>query len=170
MVAEVVANYSTAGIPLEVMYTDIDYMHLREDFTVDEERFPMAKMRELVSTLHSRDQRYVLILDPAIHNRKGYLPYQRGQEKDVFLKHADGTDYLGVQWPGVVAWPDWFAPKTQEWWTNELTEAFSPSTGIDIDGVWVDMNEASNFCHNRFCDPEKLAKDEENPPLPTNPS
>lgn len=169
MVAEVVANYSSAGIPLEVMYTDIDYMHLREDFTVDPERFPMSKMRELVNTLHSRDQRYVLILDPAIHNQKDYAPYQRGHDKNVFLKHADGTDYLGVQWPGVVAWPDWFAPNTQEWWTKELTDAFSPSSGIDIDGVWVDMNEASNFCHDRFCDPEKTAKEENNPPIPQNP-
>ncbi|KAF2020858.1 glycoside hydrolase family 31 protein [Aaosphaeria arxii CBS 175.79] len=167
MVAEVVGNYSTAEIPLEVMYTDIDYMHLREDFTTDPERFPISKMRELVQTLHERDQRYVLILDPGIHTRADYAPFQRGHDKNVFLKNADGSDYLGVQWAGVSAWPDWFAPNTQQWWTDELTAAFSPESGIDIDGVWVDMNEASNFCHDRYCDPAALAEKEGNPPIPT---
>jgi alpha-glucosidase len=165
MVAEVVGNYSAAGIPLEVMWTDIDYMNLRQDFTTDPERFPMSKMRELVTTLHERDQRYVLILDPGIHAVQGYGTYDRGHEKGVFLKNADGSDYLGVQWPGTVAWPDWFAPQTQTWWTDEITRAFNPDSGIDLDGIWVDMNEASNFCTNKDCDPYPVG----NPPAPQHP-
>jgi alpha-glucosidase len=149
MVAEVVGNYSSAGIPLEVMWTDIDYMHLREDFTTDPDRFPVSKMRELVSTLHSRDQRYVLILDPGIHAVGNYSTYQKGHEMDVFLKHADGSDLLGVQWPGAVAWPDWFAPNTQQWWTDELQASFDAETGIDLDGIWVDMNEGKSRSSNQ---------------------
>ncbi|KAF2196277.1 hypothetical protein GQ43DRAFT_476474 [Delitschia confertaspora ATCC 74209] len=166
-VAEVVANYSTAGIPLETMWTDIDYMHLREDFTTDPERFDMHKMRELVDTLHNRDQHYVLILDPGIHAVANYSVYQKGHEQGVFLKAADGSDYLGVQWAGTVAWPDWLNPKTQDWWTDEFKEAFNPETGIDIDAVWVDMNEASNFCGDEKCDPVK--DNNGNPPAPKNP-
>jgi alpha-glucosidase len=165
MVAEVVGNYSTAGIPLEVMWTDIDYMHLREDFTLDEQRFDLHKMRELVTTLHSRDQRYVLILDPGIHyNLSNYPPYTTGHEQNVFLKAADGSDYLGGQWPGVVAWPDWFAENTQSWWTKLIGDFYDADTGVDIDGIWVDMNEASNFCNNITCNPFDI---EGNPPLPT---
>ncbi|RAR08968.1 glycoside hydrolase family 31 protein [Stemphylium lycopersici] len=170
MVAEVVGNYSTAGIPLEVMWTDIDYMHLREDFTTDPERFPLSKMRELVSTLHSRDQRYVLILDPGVHAVGDYPPYQKGQEMDVFLKAADGSDMLGVQWPGEVAWPDWFAPNTQEWWTEQIMQQFNSESGIDLDGLWVDMNEASNFCHDpQTCKPRQQAIDDNIPPKPSHP-
>ncbi|KAF2853273.1 glycoside hydrolase family 31 protein [Plenodomus tracheiphilus IPT5] len=168
MVAEVVGNYSTAGIPLEVMWTDIDYMHMREDFTTDPERFPIPKMRELIDTLHSRDQRYVLILDPGIHAVGNYAAYQKGHDNDVFLKAADGTDLLGVQWPGEVAWPDWFAPNTQQWWTEEFESFFSPESGINLDGIWVDMNEASNFCADQTCNPRKQAIDENIPPKPTN--
>jgi alpha-glucosidase len=164
MVAEVVGNYSTAGIPLEVMWTDIDYMELRKDFTVDKERFPVAKMRELVSTLHQRDQRYVLILDPGVNLT--YDTYTRGHEMGVFLKNKDGSDNLGIQWPGTVAWPDWFAPNTSKWWTNEVHRFFDAETGIDIDGIWVDMNEASNFCLNYDCDPTKPGDD--TPPKPKN--
>ena len=169
MVAEVVANYSTAGIPLEVMWTDIDYMNLRQDFTTDPERFPLFKMRELVTTLHERDQRYIFILDPGIHAVGNYSTYQKGHDMNVFLKHADGTDLLGEQWPGAVAWPDWFAPNTQEWWTNEFLATFDPDTGIDLDGIWVDMNEASNFCEDETCNPRQQAIDDDNPPAPTHP-
>ncbi|KAH7082944.1 glycosyl hydrolases family 31-domain-containing protein [Paraphoma chrysanthemicola] len=169
MVAEVVGNYSTAGIPLEVMWTDIDYMHLREDFTTDPERFPIPKMRELVTTLHQRDQRYVVILDPGIHAVGNYAPYQKGVDLDVFLKGADGTDISGIQWPGESVWPDWFAPKTQEWWTGEIESFFSKDTGIDVDGLWVDMNEASNFCADQNCKPREQVANEGGPPKPANP-
>jgi alpha-glucosidase len=168
MVAEVVANYSAAGIPMEVMWTDIDYMHLREDFTIDTDRFPVSKMRELVTTLHLRDQRYILILDPGIHAVGNYAPYQRGIDANVFLKAADGSDILGVQWPGEAVWPDWFAPNTQQWWTNEIETFFSKDNGIDVDGLWVDMNEASNFCYDNTCKPREQAVRNQTPPLPTN--
>jgi len=161
-VAEVVANYSTAGIPLEVMWTDIDYMDGRQDFTTDPERFPIPKMRELISTLHSRDQRYVLILDPGIHVKDNYSTYTRGHEMGAFLKEKDGSDYLGIQWAGTVAWPDWFAPNTSKWWSNEIAEFFNKDTGINLDGIWVDMNEASNFCGSG-CNPNDPGG---NPPAP----
>jgi alpha-glucosidase len=163
MVAEVVGNYSTAGIPLEVMWTDIDYMDLRQDFTTDPERFPLAKVQELVSTLHERGQRYVLILDPGVHQVENYEPYARGKELDVFYKHPDGSDYLGIQWPGTVVWPDWFAPNTAKWWAEEIAKTFDAEKGIDLDGIWVDMNEASNFCMNYDCDP---SNPNGNPPKP----
>jgi hypothetical protein len=62
----------------KVMWTDIDYMNLRQDFTTDPDRFPIPKMRELVTTIHQRDQRYILILDPGIHAVGNYSSYQNG--------------------------------------------------------------------------------------------
>lgn len=168
MVAEVVANYSAAGIPLEVMWTDIDYMDARQDFTLDPERFPLDKMQELVSTLHSRDQRYVLILDPGVHAFDEVAAYKSGHELDIFLKAEDGSELLGVQWPGAVTWPDWFHPNAEKWWTDEIIKFFDADSGVDIDGIWVDMNEASSFCRDTNCKPREKAIEDGIPPKPGN--
>lgn len=75
-VANVITNYSAAGIPLETMWTDIgklsllcdvdlstycrelDYMFKRRIFTMDPDYFPPARMREIIDHLHKYDQRY----------------------------------------------------------------------------------------------------------------
>ncbi|KAK3293107.1 glycosyl hydrolases family 31-domain-containing protein [Chaetomium fimeti] len=150
-VAEVVANYSAAGIPLETVWGDIDYMRDKLDFTTDPSRYPLAKVRTLVDQLHQSNQHYIQILDPGIRRHDDYGPYTRGAEKGAFLRATDGSYYRGIQWPGEVVWPDWFAPGTQDWWTSEILSFYSPSTGIDVDGLWVDMNEASNMCPDMTC-------------------
>jgi len=99
-VNEVVANYSKAGIPLEVMWGDIDYMDHRQDFTLDPTNYPLEKMRDLVGRLHQAGQRYVMMLDPGIHRKGGYEPFENGVKSEVFLKVADGSLYRGSQWAG----------------------------------------------------------------------
>lgn len=66
-------NYSKAGIPLETMWTDIDYMDRRRVFTLDPERFPLNKMRELVTYLHRHDQKYIVMVDPAVSVSSEYF-------------------------------------------------------------------------------------------------
>jgi alpha-glucosidase len=44
------------------MWTDIDYMNLRWVFTLDEDRYPLKLMRQLVDTLHERDQHYIVMV------------------------------------------------------------------------------------------------------------
>ena len=39
---------------------------------------------------------------------------------------------------------DWFNPKTQEYWNKEFDLFYNAKTGVDIDGVWIDMNEPAN--------------------------
>lgn len=71
--------------------------------------------------------------------------------------------------------PDWFAPGmsrrpfvtflflirctgTQGYWNSEFYKTFNPTSGIDIDALWIDMNEASNFCAYPCTDPLEWAK------------
>ncbi|VBB80785.1 Putative Glycoside Hydrolase Family 31 [Podospora comata] len=150
-VRQVVDTYAAAGIPLETMWGDIDYMSDHQDFTTDGSRYPLEKVRQLVQSLHDDGQHYVQILDPGIHRAGGYPTYTRGAEQNVFLKAADGSFYRGFQWPGEVVWPDWLHPNTQEWWTDEIRRFYDPNSGVNVDGLWVDMNEASNMCESTSC-------------------
>ncbi|KAI0971585.1 glycoside hydrolase family 31 protein [Xylaria arbuscula] len=144
-VAEVVYNYSQAAIPLETMWTDIDYMYRRRTFSLDPERFPLDTMRDLVDYLHSHDQHYVMMVDPDIAYQDFPGSLQRGIEENVFLLRANGSVWKGVVWPGVVAFPDWFSENITTFWNNEIGTFFNKDTGVDIDGLWIDLNEPSNF-------------------------
>ncbi|TFK45940.1 alpha-glucosidase [Heliocybe sulcata] len=176
-VADVITNYSLANIPLETMWTDIDYMYKRRIFTTDPDYFPIPKMREIVDYLHSHDQHYVLMTDPAVAYAPGenYTAFDRGTEMNIWLMAPNGTSpHLGLVWPGVTVYPDWFNPDTQTYWTSEFASFYSPETGIDIDGAWIDMNEPSSFCNFPCDDPFAQAIEQSLPPnrttLPPDPN
>ncbi|KAI1641298.1 family 31 glycosyl hydrolase [Biscogniauxia mediterranea] len=157
-VAEVVYNYSQAGIPLETMWTDIDYMYRRRVFSLDPERFPLSMMRELVHYLHERDQHYVVMVDPAVAYQDFPAAFQRGVDDNIFLLRENGSVWKGVVWPGVTAFPDWFSENITSYWNNEFATFFSPEDGVDIDALWIDMNEPSNFpCFFPCDDPDASA-------------
>ncbi|KAI0344944.1 alpha-glucosidase [Trametopsis cervina] len=166
-VAQVITNYSSAGIPLETMWTDIDYMYQRRIFTVDNQYFPLNRMQEIVDYLHAHDQYYILMTDPAVAYLPGgsYGPYDRGTDLDIWLKAKDGKDpNLGLVWPGVTVYPDWFHPDTQEYWTNEFKLFYDPKKGVDIDGCWIDMNDPASFCVDPCDDPFQQAIEQDLPP------
>lgn len=134
-VAEVVYNYSQAEIPLSVMWTDIDYMERRRVFSLDDERFPLEKMRALVDTLHANDQHYIVMVDPAVAYFDFPKALERGVEDDIFLLRQNGSLWRGVVWAGVSVFPDWFSKNIQTFWNNEFNLFFDPETGVDISGV-----------------------------------
>lgn len=169
-VAAVVANYSEANIPLETMWTDIDYMELRRVFTLDPERFPADLVKDLVDTLHARDQHYIVMVDPAVFYGEPNPALNAGLEYDTFIKDTNGTDYEGVVWAGPSHFPDWFHPSSQQYWSEQFLQFFDGTTGPDIDALWIDMNEPANFYNRPYpgnnTTPEQFAENDGDPPQP----
>lgn len=80
-------------------------MDTRRIFTLDRGNFPLERIREIVDYLHSHDQHYIMMVDPAVAYTD-YPTFNRGVEDGIFLKENNGLIYKGVVWPGVTAYPD----------------------------------------------------------------
>ena len=146
-----VQGYRDAAIPLETFVSDSQYMDEDQGFTFGAEgdRFAKSKLKAFVADLHAHGQRWVPILDPVIHIKKGYKPYDEGVAADVFVKDAAGGAYVAQLWPGASHLPDFMKPQTHAWWADQIQSVVD--AGFPVDGIWLDMNEVSNYCTGDVC-------------------
>lgn len=145
---EVVNQYKAHEIPLDVLWADIDYMNSYHDFTLDPVNFVQADVAALLSDVHAGGQKFVPIIDPGIPDDENDYAYTRGLELDVFIKDTAGKPYLGQVWPGPTLFPDFFHPKADSYWNEQLSRMHKL---LEYDGIWIDMNEIANFCHGLTC-------------------
>ncbi len=138
----VARGFRERGIPADLIYLDIHYMHGFRMFTWDRKRFPEPE--KLVRELRDMGFHAAVILDPGIKIEEGYEPWEDGRKKDVFLKYPDGAVYCGKVWPGCCAFPDFTNPGVRRWWSDRIKSLVD--TGID--GFWNDMNEPSCWGQN----------------------
>ncbi|KAK7709058.1 hypothetical protein SLS64_006542 [Diaporthe eres] len=103
---EVVDNFAASDIPLETIWTDIDYMKSYRDFENDQNTFSYEEGAQFLSKLHANGQHYVPIVDSAIYHPNpdnasdGYPTYDRGLEAGAFMMNPDESLYIGSVWPG----------------------------------------------------------------------
>ena len=151
-----VGNYSAHNLPLDTQWSDIDYLLDYRDFTYDPVRF--KGLPEFVAGLHEKNMHYVPIIDAGLAQRTSieanYTAFADGLDKDVFIKTEAGEVLTGQVWPDDAAFPDFFAENTTSWWHAWLTKLHDQ---VAFDGLWEDMNEASNFCTG-ICYADQAAK------------
>ncbi|MCI7259373.1 MAG: alpha-glucosidase [Ruminococcus sp.] len=135
----VAKQYRDAGIPLDSIYLDIDYMERYKDFTVDTERFP--NLKGLATDMKEQGIHLVPIIDAGVKIEDGYDVYEEGVQNNYFCKNAEGGDFVGAVWPGRVHFPDFLQPKARDWFGKK----YAVLTEQGIDGFWNDMNEPAIF-------------------------
>ncbi|KAJ1363754.1 hypothetical protein KIN20_023685 [Parelaphostrongylus tenuis] len=167
-----------AGVPLDTVVADIDYMDRYKDFTVGQK---WAGLSTYVQQLHKRGMRSVLIFDPAI--QVDYESFQRALDQNARFIEWERQDQvmqsiqkqyplvantkimLGVVWPDRhTAFPDFLDPtgNTAKWWVEEFVRFWKQ---VPYDGIWIDMNEPANFGTNEL-EPWYFQK-EDHPNIPT---
>ena len=138
-IREVAERYKAAGIPLDSIYLDIDYMERYKDFTVDKERF--TDLEKLAADMKEQGIHLVPIIDAGVKIEEGYEVYEEGVKNNYFCKNADGGDFVGAVWPGRVHFPDFLNPEARKWFGNK----YAVLTNMGIEGFWNDMNEPAIF-------------------------
>ena len=132
-------TFRDKDMPADVIYLDIHHMEKYKVFTFDGEKFPDPK--SMIKALKEKGFKVVVIMDPGIKTDKGYLPFDEGKEKDLFVKFPVNEIYEGQVWPGWCAFPDFTKPETRQWWAEKM--AFYEEAGVD--GYWTDMNEPASW-------------------------
>jgi len=136
---EVVREYRERGIPLDVLYADIDYMDGYRVFTWNPETF--SDPAALMADLRADGIRVVPIVDPGVKKDGDYPVFAEGVDGRHFVKDHDGLPLVGEVWPGPVCFPDFANPEVRRWW-GDWHEAYLEA---GVAGIWCDMNEPSLF-------------------------
>ncbi len=128
-------------IPSDVLYIDIDYQDRNRPFTVNPQTFP--NFPGLVADLRKQNFHLVLITDLHIAHvaNQGYAPYDSGEAGNHFVKKADGSEFVGVVWPGPAVFPDFTRAQTRQWWGGLYKDFVKDG----VAGFWNDMNEPAVF-------------------------
>ena len=136
---QVMECHQNAGIPLDYICMDIDYMDGYRDFTVDTEKFP--NLKKFAAELLDRGIRLVPIVDAGIKVDPGERVYEEGVKNGCFCTNVEGGLFRGGVWPGMTHFPDFLDPKARRWFG--LQYRFYTDQGIE--GFWNDMNEPALF-------------------------
>jgi len=142
-------DYMKYNLPLDVMWSDIDYMYQYRDFTLDPERYPHDQFASWVHGLHNLGKHFVPITDAGVA-QQNYKSYNDGVDMDVWIKspYEPSQPACGKVWPGRAVFVDWTHPNATTYWINQM-DVLSNLTFFS--GSWLDMNEVSNFI-NGDCD------------------
>jgi alpha-glucosidase (family GH31 glycosyl hydrolase) len=141
------------------MWADIDYMDDYKIFTISPSRY--GNLTKHVKDIRAnKNMTFVPIMDAgvAVRENANYLAFEKGNEMDIFIKQAESDKPLtaGV-WCGHAYFPDYFNEKTQSYWF-QMFDHLNQELGLEFDGLWLDMNEATSFC-NGYCIDSERPKD-----------
>ena len=138
-IRRIARGYAKAGMPLDYICMDIDYMDRYIDFTVNKKRF--HDLKAFVAEMKGKGVRLVPIVDAGIKVEPGDPVYEEGVQKGYFCKNIEGKDFCAAVWPGMTHFPDFLRPEVRAWFGRQ----YKVYTDAGIEGFWNDMNEPAIF-------------------------
>lgn len=137
-----VTRFEEENIPLDGIWMDKDFMERYKSFTIDVPKWP--GLQNFIKELHTKNKHFVAIVDAGIAKDINYEVYNRGHQAEVYIKsNFTGEELVGITWAGYSVWIDYLHPAATHFWEQSLTMFYDK---VDFDGLWLDMNEPSNFC------------------------
>lgn len=130
--------FTKSNIPCAGLWLDLDYMEGYRIFQTNPKMFPNG-VQSVAQKLAKNKRRIVPIIDPGVKFEPGYRVYDDGHKNNIFCKNQEGTEYVGLVWPGETVFPDFIQPKGQDWWANYCKEFLDEGYGA----CWIDMNDPS---------------------------
>ncbi|VEN33506.1 unnamed protein product, partial [Callosobruchus maculatus] len=141
-VLDVMKNMKNNSFPMDAIWLDIDYTKEYEYFTWDTTKFPTAG--NMLKTLGENHKKLVAIIDPHIKFDTTYPVYQGAKTNKYFVQNSDGTDYVGVSWPGKSSWIDFLNEDASKYYAAFYSDSnFHQNQTKILAGIWNDMNEPS---------------------------
>lgn len=140
-VREIAAKARQSGVPLDVIWLDIDFQDRNRPFTTNAKAYP--DLKRLAGDLGETGVRLVAITDLHIAAApdQDYPPYESGKAGGHFLTNPDGSLYVAPVWPGPAVFPDFTRAATRAWWGTLYKEFVTDG----VAGFWNDMNEPAIF-------------------------
>ncbi|KAM7297487.1 lysosomal alpha-glucosidase-like [Ixodes scapularis] len=133
-----------AGLPIEAIWLDADYMENLKPFTYDRGRF--AGLPEFAQDLHKRDMKFILTVHPGIDanlEKGSYLPFDEGHRMAVFVRSESGDyNYGMVGNRSRLVFPDFTHPLSGDYWSRMISYFHDV---VSFDGLWLDLNEPSSL-------------------------
>ena len=143
---DVIDNFNINELPLDTIWSDIDYMNEYRLWTLDPINYKSSNMKSFLKELHDNNRQYVMIIDPGVKRDFLYSAYNDGIEENIFIKKNNYTNdpVIGKVWPGLVSFIDFYNPNSNEFWKNHFKSFYNDN--VKFNGIWIDMNEIANFC------------------------
>ncbi|MDT3428694.1 alpha-glucosidase [Paenibacillus forsythiae] len=137
-IVRVAKTFREKQIPADAMYADIDYMNDYRVFTWGPKYSDPDKLKADMDNLNFK---YVTINDPGVKVDESFDTYQEGTKNNFWVKHADGSPYVGYVWPGDSVFPNFLRTDVRDWWAQKHKALFDKG----VSGIWNDMNEPAVF-------------------------
>lgn len=137
---EVVRQFNKHDLPIDSIWSDLEYMNKKMIFTINELTHPSRKLSQL---LVGEQLHFIPLMDVGV-SVEDQPAVAMGKKMDVFLKTPGKPSecYVGHVWPGQVHFVDYLHPNASDYWKQQLRRL---QQAVNFSGMWLDMNEPANF-------------------------